>query len=75
MLTFLAVVFVVVAATYFFSKQVLETPAPLIKVTRKEEVKTPEVVVETKAEPVKVKKTRKKTAPKAKKISAKKKAE
>lgn len=74
MLTFLAVVFVVVAVTYFFSKKVLETPEPLIKVTKKEA--TP-VVSETKVEAVveTVKKSKKKVTPKAKKISAKKKAE
>lgn len=73
MLTFLALVFIVVSATYFFSKKMLVEPAPLMKPLPR----APEPVVQEEVAPVvaQVKKPRKKTAPKSKKISSKKKAE
>lgn len=74
MLTFLAVVAIAVGVVYVISKKMLVEPSPLMKPLPR--VPEPVVKVE-KVIPVveKVKKTRKKTAPKTKKISAKKKAQ
>lgn len=76
MLTFLVVVAILAGSVYFISKKMLVEPAPLMKpLPRAQE---PEVVVkvdEVASTVEKVKKPRKKTAPKAKKISAKKKSQ
>lgn len=74
MLTFLAFIFIVVSVVYVFSKKMLVEPAPLMKPLPR----APEPVVKVEeVTPVveKVKKPRKKTASKAKKISSKKKAQ
>jgi hypothetical protein len=74
MTTFLAVVAIAVGVVYVISKKMLVEPASIMKPLPK----APEPVVKVEEViPVveKVKKTRKKTAPKVKKISAKKKAQ